>query len=113
MGMMPSDMDKSAKTDSAFLSNLGASIGNLSLSLKGFEHKAADFEFDWDLQYALNTIPRLKFVQNDRQRKCVQIFMNNYINYLLPALINDKLPKSIIHGDLNDMNMFVNLREDD
>ena len=106
-GMMAADIDK---TNVSLLQKLGESIGELSMALKGFEHRASDFEFDWDLQYALNAVSKLRYIRNERQRKLIQIYMNHYINHLLPSLIENKLPKSIIHGDLNDLNMFVNLR---
>eukprot|EP01083_Nonionella_stella_P215500 775543_1 len=46
------------QTDTLFLNNLGQCVGQLSLALEGFKHKAGHFEFIWDLQYALQAVPK-------------------------------------------------------
>ena len=100
--------NKIDQTNMSFLSNLGESCGKLSHSVRTFKHKASQFEFIWDIQFAQRAFPKFKYVKNEGKRKLLQGYIDSYNNILLPAIKGNKLRKSIIHGDLNDMNMMCN-----
>eukprot|EP01083_Nonionella_stella_P040502 109902_1 len=106
-GLMAADVDK---TDVSFLSNVGQSVGKLSLALKGFQHTASDFAFVWDLRFASTAFPKMELIHNDQRKQLVQTYIDHYNRFLLPFVVNKRLRTSIIHGDLNDMNMLCNAK---
>eukprot|EP01083_Nonionella_stella_P065379 171257_1 len=93
------------KTNMSFLSNVGRSVGKLSLALKGFESM-------WHLQYAPKAFPKLKLIDNYKQKQLLQVYIDRYNHILFPFIANKKLRTSVIHGDLNDMNMLCNAKGD-
>ena len=104
---MASDVDQ---TNPDFLQNLGASIGKLSVAMEGFSHSASHFRFIWDLQFTSMVEPKLKMIKEDDKRKLCYDYLDRFQLYLEPLVIGNKLRRSIIHGDLNDMNMLCDAK---
>ena len=109
-GILAADVDQ---TDVSFLQNLGESIGQLSVALQGLKHEASEFEFLWDLQYSLKAEPKVESIPEPDKQKLLRKYFENFKNILWPLIVGDRLRKSIIHGDLNDMNMLCNAQGND
>eukprot|EP01083_Nonionella_stella_P175350 610357_1 len=64
------------------------------------------------LQYVPKAFPKLKLIDNYKQRQMLQVYIDHYNHILLPFIANTKLRTSVIHGDLNDMNILCNAKGD-
>jgi len=108
-GVLAADVDQ---TDMSFLQNLGESIGKLSVALRGLEHEASEFEFLWDLQYSLKAEPKVDSIPEADKQMLLRKYFQNFKTILWPLITGNKLRTSLIHGDLNDMNMLCNAQGD-
>ncbi|WP_282610589.1 aminotransferase class III-fold pyridoxal phosphate-dependent enzyme [Pelagibius sp. Alg239-R121] len=89
----------------AVLTELGALLGRVDHTLRGFGHPAAHAAFDWDLRTALRSRGRLHFITNDAQRALVSGFLDRFEENVGPHL--NRLRSGIIHNDANDWNILV------
>jgi len=83
--------------------SLGEKSGNITKLLKGFDHKIAHREFEWDIAQSLWTKKHLNLFNND-QKKILKYFHKEF-----ESKNNDynQLRKSVIHNDINDNNIIV------
>ncbi|MCG2419921.1 aminotransferase class III-fold pyridoxal phosphate-dependent enzyme [Aequorivita sp. F47161] len=83
--------------------SLGAAAGSLTVALQDFEYAAAHRKLDWDLVNSAWTKLHLdKF--SGEQKKIIAHFQNKFDKI---QTAYNKLPKSIVHNDLNDYNILV------
>ncbi len=92
---------KSAET----LQSLGDVLGRLDKALLSFGHPAAHRSFDWDLRQTLNSRERLPFIKDATRRSLVARTLDRFEAHVVPRLRT--LRASVIHGDANDWNVFV------
>lgn len=85
------------------LYDLGRKVGQLSRALVGFDHPAAHREFYWDLAQG-------KRVVEMYGAKIKADWLREVVCGYSEACFEDKLRRSVIHGDANDYNVLV---EDD
>ena len=83
--------------------DLGAAAGQLTTALKTFNHPEAKRTFDWNLADTSWTKNHISLFQGE-QKRMLEKFQKEFDN-LQP--IYKTLPKSIIHGDINDNNILV------
>ncbi len=91
----------------ALLRHYGQSIGKMHkvlMPLNSAEIKAK--RSTWDLQFAMDNVDKLKYILKPKDQKLVHYFLDQYNHRVLPKI--KQLPKSIIHGDLNEHNILVN-----
>tara|TARA_B100001113_G_scaffold353714_1_gene359306 strand:- start:848 stop:3874 length:3027 start_codon:yes stop_codon:yes gene_type:complete len=83
--------------------SLGEKSGNVTKLLKGFDHKIAHREFEWDIAQSLWTKKHLNLFDID-QKKILKYFQEQF-----ELKNNDytQLRKSVIHNDINDNNIIV------
>ena len=88
------------------LQKLGTCVGELTKALTVFDHPAAYRDFYWDLCRSESEIQnRLDFVNDAEQNELLRSLTDQMHSVVNP--LRDELPKSIIHGDLNDYNLIV------
>ena len=83
--------------------SLGEKSGIITKLLKGFDHKIAHREFEWDISQSLWTKKHLNLFDTD-QKKILKYFQKEF------ELKNDDyatLRKAVIHSDINDNNIIV------
>lgn len=83
--------------------SLGEKSGNITKLLKGFDHKIAHREFEWDIAQSVWTKKHLNLFNHD-QKKILKYFHQEF-----ESKNNDynQLRKSVIHNDINDNNIIV------
>ncbi|MGJ8665713.1 MAG: aminotransferase class III-fold pyridoxal phosphate-dependent enzyme [Patiriisocius sp.] len=87
----------------ALRKNLGKYSGAISQALKDFEHDAAHRKDDWDLANSHWTFKHLDRFEGE-EKNIISYFQNSF------QKIQDgyeKLPKSVVHNDVNDYNILV------
>ncbi len=82
---------------------LGQLCGQLTKSLKGFEHPKANRIFDWDLAQALWVKEHLAAF-TPKEKDLVTFFLSDFEAH---QKTYNLLPKSVIHNDANDNNILV------
>ncbi len=90
------------KTDK-MRNSLGKVAGNLTMALKDFDHPAAHSELDWDLANSAWTNRYLNRFSGS-QKEIIEYFQQRFSEI---QEVYKKLPKSVIHNDLNDYNILV------
>lgn len=94
----------------ALLRQLGEAAGRLSLGLSSMEPPVGLEPHDWDMRRAAEIVEAsLHAVQDADRRESVRTIMGWYDD-LLPAW--DRLPRSVVHQDLNDANVLADADED-
>jgi len=83
--------------------DLGKRAGELTSMLRDFEHTQAHRDFDWNLANARWTEKHLSLFSEEKKDLIVN-FQRRFTEIETSYL---ELPKSIIHGDLNDYNILV------
>mmetsp|Transcript_14774 Transcript_14774/g.18146 ORF Transcript_14774/g.18146 Transcript_14774/m.18146 type:complete len:382 (-) Transcript_14774:56-1201(-) len=94
---------KNTNNNMRFYKHLGNILGQMSNSLKGFTHDASTYEHLWDLGQIDLIKPYFKCITDENKMKLTKHYWDMYNKYIRPNL--NRLPKSIIHGDLNDCNL--------
>ena len=85
------------------LDDVGRQIGRLDRALAAFDHLGARREHEWDLARAHTLRPMVAAVENPTRRRLVTAVFDRLDRELVPLL--GELPRSIIHGDINDDNL--------
>jgi len=85
--------------------NLGRALAQLDLSLKGFNHAAAQRQLLWHLSEALNVRDRLIYVSDSETRELAAQSLENFEQIAAPVL--DALPQQVIHCDFNPHNVLA------
>ncbi|WP_235906029.1 aminotransferase class III-fold pyridoxal phosphate-dependent enzyme [Patiriisocius marinistellae] len=87
----------------ALRKDLGSKAGAISQALKSFTHPASNNKHDWDIANALWTLDHLDRFKGE-EKNIISTFQNLFQG------IQDsyaKLPKSVVHNDVNDYNILV------
>ncbi len=87
----------------ALRASLGEQSGKLTLALQDFDHSKAHREFDWNLANAHWTFQHLDRFQG-KEKEIVAYFQQRFSEI---RNIYQKLPKSVVHNDINDYNILV------
>ncbi len=90
------------------LSALGQTLGRLTSALRGFMHRGALRDFDWDLARTPRARERLSFIDDGDRHELLVYFLDRFDRRAAPALRHAR--SQVIHGDANDHNVLV--RED-
>jgi 4-aminobutyrate aminotransferase-like enzyme/Ser/Thr protein kinase RdoA (MazF antagonist) len=89
----------------ALLENLGQVLAELDKGLEGFYHPALHRYLRWDLR----NFPHLEtygaYIEDLRERRLVNYFLQQFKTVVLPVL--PQLRLSVIHNDANDYNVLV------
>jgi 4-aminobutyrate aminotransferase-like enzyme/Ser/Thr protein kinase RdoA (MazF antagonist)/murein DD-endopeptidase MepM/ murein hydrolase activator NlpD len=97
--------DTARHTD-ALLEDLGRAVGTLDRALAGFDHPALRRDFYWDLSGApariRHALPR---VSDPALDTIISRFLDLHRTDVEPRV--NRLPKTVIHGDVNDFNVLV------
>lgn len=83
--------------------SLGEAAGSLTMALQDFEHPAAQRNLDWDLANSAWTLKHSNRFSG-KQKEILQYFQKRFGEI---QTAYKKLPKSIVHNDLNDYNILV------
>ncbi|HEY0989361.1 MAG TPA: phosphotransferase, partial [Kofleriaceae bacterium] len=88
------------------LERFGAAIAELTRAFDGFDDPALHRDFHWDLARGRDVIARHRALIDDRELgAAIDVLIGRFDEHAareLPAL-----PRSVIHGDLNDHNVLV------
>lgn len=88
------------------LYSFGDLLGRLNLALSSYRHLAlTNRRFYWDLNEFYSNKRFKDYIQDPSDRKIVDYFYLQYETQVLPHL--SQLRRSVIHGDANDWNVFV------
>ncbi len=94
-----------AEPSSALLHDIGRHLGHMDRALEGFAHPATKRTFAWSAEAAPKLITsRLDQVSPDR-RQLLQTVLADFQRYTAPH--RSRLPRSVIHNDVNDHNLLV------
>lgn len=83
----------------------GRLLGRLAGALAEVDQPAARRTHPWDLTAALSHRPKVARVAEPSRRRLLERAFDRFEDGALPHLA--KLPKALIHGDLNDENLLV------
>ena len=90
----------------ALLRDLGVTLGELAQALGSFDHPAARRDFHWDVARADVIIAELRDAVTDPERRdLVDSVRERLVTHARPIL--GGLPRAVIHGDANDLNVLV------
>lgn len=93
----------------ALLESLGECVATIDLALLGFDHPATHRpEFDWDPLAVTPLRARTRAITDPARRALVERALEAFDRRVRPRL--DELPRSVIHGDANDLNVVVSVR---
>ena len=88
------------------LEELGRMIGALNAALRDVRHPAFEREFHWDLTHAATPVSAARDQIKDLALgKAIDVILERVARYVAPN--RDRLPRSVIHNDLNDHNILV------
>ncbi len=90
----------------ALLEDLGRTVGALDAALADFDHPAAHRDFHWDLANGRAIIERHRaLIAEPSLARLVDRLVANLDRQTIGRLAD--LPRSVIHGDLNDYNILI------
>lgn len=85
--------------------DIGLLAGTVVRALEGFDHPALHYDDHWDLARAGRTIGELSGNIALRSDRALVEDVRDHLMVRAPLL--EKLPKQVIHGDINDLNILV------
>lgn len=91
------------------LQEIGQGMGDICLTLQGFDHTAAHRFFKWDIAQAAWTKDHLHQIKDTARHQLASHFLDRFQDQILPRLSG--LRSSIIHNDANDYNVLVHYQE--
>ncbi|OYV75044.1 MAG: hypothetical protein B7Z74_01520, partial [Deltaproteobacteria bacterium 21-66-5] len=90
----------------SLLDDLGRRVGELTRRLADFDHPAVHRDFLWDLANARRVVGERRGLLADADLgDAVDAIVRQFDRYTVPSL--GALPRSVVHGDLNDYNVLV------
>jgi 4-aminobutyrate aminotransferase-like enzyme/Ser/Thr protein kinase RdoA (MazF antagonist) len=106
---MPGRCLPDGATNRALFRPVGACLARLVLALRGFYHRAANYELLWDLKQAAVLRDYLRHVPDPSHRQLAGYFLDRFERGVLPEI--PKLRSQIVHNDFAPNNLLV--AEDD
>jgi hypothetical protein len=88
----------------AALQSLGRMLGRFDAALKGFMHRGALRDLDWDIRHAGRSAARLQHVAAAEDRALIERFLRRF-TAIASRLAT--LRAAVIHNDANDWNVLV------
>ncbi len=86
--------------------HFGQTVAELTNALVGFDHEALHREFHWDLACGRAVVERHRpLIRDSELAKCIDTVVERFDRHTAPVLA--QLPRSVVHGDLNDFNVLV------
>ncbi|WP_153099976.1 phosphotransferase [Paraburkholderia hayleyella] len=85
--------------------NLGMSLAQLDLALRGFFHPAANYPLLWDVKRMQALTRLVERLEGDERRSMAEGFVRNFECYTNPVL--PALRAQVIHNDMNGHNVLV------
>lgn len=89
----------------AFLTKVGAFLGNLDKAMASFEHPSSQRYLIWDLRHAMDAFKHSQTIEDPRRRYWAQYLLNQFDAVVMAYW--DQLPQQVIHNDCNDYNLLV------
>ncbi len=87
------------------LEELGSLIAQMNLALSGIVHPDSNRTHPWDLANADQHRSSILIIEDPEKRRILEWVFHFYAAIAMPLL--DRLPRALIHGDLNDDNVLV------
>ncbi len=88
------------------LHHFGECVGTLTLALRGFDDPVLHRDFYWDLANGRRVIDEYRALVDDAHTgTAIDVLVARFDDRVAPIL--PSLPRSVIHGDLNDYNVLV------
>ncbi|MDG4669533.1 aminotransferase class III-fold pyridoxal phosphate-dependent enzyme [Shinella sp. 838] len=94
----------------AALQSLGRMLGRFDAALKGFMHRGALRDLDWDIRHAGRSAARLQHVAAAEDRALIERFLRRF-TAIASRLAT--LRAAVIHNDANDWNVLVDAADAD
>ena len=94
-----------SRTGPAQRAAYGRAVARLQTALAGFTHPASGHQMAWDLQHALRLRDITFTIPHDAVRGTLTDLLDEFEALVTPAL--PRLPRQIVHNDLNRMNVLV------
>ncbi|WJF89328.1 phosphotransferase [Paraburkholderia bonniea] len=85
--------------------NLGVSLAQLDLALRGFFHPASNYPLLWDVKRMQALTRLVERLEGDERRSMAEGFVRNFERYTNPVL--PTLRAQVIHNDMNGHNVLV------
>ncbi len=96
---VPGQMLRSVPLDRELREALGGLLARLALSLRDFEHPAADRELSWDIRHAGRMVAMLDQLPEDERLTELRADLVAFDRLTVPRLT--ELPAQIVHNDLS------------
>ena len=95
--------------DDGLFEDLGRRIGEMNAALAGFDHPAVHREFYWNIESARSMVAAHRgAIESGDIAAVVDRFTALFDERIAPKL--ESLPRSVVHGDINDHNVLVEPR---
>lgn len=91
--------------DDALAAHVGQLVGRIDAALAGFVHVGAERTLEWDVLQGAWIRDHYAVFADATERSIVTRMTESFVADL--AAYGDALPRSVIHGDINDYNMVV------
>jgi len=100
---------RAAYHDVALYEDLGRRTGEITAGLVGFDHSAVHRDFYWDVASARAIVAAHRSAIDDHQLgETIDRLTAAFDEKVAPIL--DRLPRAVVHGDINDHNILVEPR---
>ena len=96
----------SAHKSSHLFEDLGRQLGAIDAAFAEFDHPAVHRDFYWDLANARGIVGAQRTSITDKALgAAIDVLVARFDRHTAPLL--ERLPRSVVHGDLNDYNVLV------
>ena len=94
-----------APVDSRLMRNLGRTLAQLNIALRGFFHPAARHAIAWDTQNIERLAPLCEYLEDEIQRDQIAQYLDHFANKIKPSLTGCRA--QVIHNDMSFHNAVV------
>lgn len=106
LSFLPGTLLKSAPITDNFAYNCGAYIAKIQNILSDICHDGLEnYETNWSLSYVRKFDKYINVVQNEKLQKILKESKKDFLEKVYA--VEEKLPKGLIHADLNDQNILI------
>ncbi len=96
---------RSVPTDEQLRRRLGATLAELAVAFRSFDHPAADRDLSWDLRHAGQMRAMLAELEPNERREALDSDLEAFDRDVVPRL--DQLPVQVCHNDLSKDNVVL------